>query len=151
MTVYFSAAVNLAGATYATAHYHVHCKKVLKNDCRMFMLDSRCRRSSMQLVQNEVHLAWAAEPLRMWYAFCIYTTHVTTDQRNKLRRIVNISAEIMRRETSFTDIMQSVDNYEWAFEDAFAVSLNDAQILNIVADLLSLKLLAAMFMAIYAL
>lgn len=71
MTIYISAAVNAAGAMYATTVRHLDGKNISNDDFRKVMLDGRPRRLSVELVRDGHHLKWAAEPFRAWYTFHI--------------------------------------------------------------------------------
>lgn len=94
--VYFSAALGLAVVTYATAVHHVDGKKVLKEDCRMVMLDGHHRRLLMKTVKDEDHLMWTAGPLLMQCAFYLDRKLITPAQAINLSKIVNISTAIVR-------------------------------------------------------
>lgn len=63
------------------------------------MLDGFLCSSSVELVRYEDHLAWAAEPLCMRYAFRVDNKRITTTQAIKLHEKTNIFTAIVRRKT----------------------------------------------------
>lgn len=142
MNVYFSAAVNPAGETYATDLYHVDDKKVVSVDYRMVMLDGWPRRLAVYLLRDEDHLVWAAKLLCMLYALCIGGKPITAAQAIKLSKIAYTSTAIGRQETGFTDTICTVFNYVRALEKSYAVSVNDARVLDILDDMMWANLLA---------
>lgn len=145
----FSAAASPARNTYGTAVQHNDGKIVVKNDCHVVRYGSRHRRRSMELVIDENHLAWSAEPLRIQYAFHLDGKPIHLLKRIKLCNIEIISAAIVRRETRFTYTIQSVLNYARAFEEDYAVSLVKARLLDIVDVMMLFNFLATKFKATY--
>lgn len=61
----------------------------------MAMLNGRHRPRSVEIVRGGDHPAWAAEQLRMQYAFCIDGKPIKPAQEIKLHKIANISTEIL--------------------------------------------------------
>lgn len=57
---------------------------------------------------------------------------------------------MVRRETSFTDTVQSVRNYVQSFEEDLVVSFVDARVPNIVENMISSNLLVENSKATYA-
>lgn len=94
VTIYFSAALTPAGLSHAVAVHPVDCDKVLKEDCHMVMLSGRHWRHLVRMVSDVDHLAWAAEPLRMRYAFRIDGKSITPAQAIKQTTIGNSSTTI---------------------------------------------------------
>lgn len=149
MTVYISAAVSSAGATYAPAVDNIDGKRVLKDDCRTVTLDGIHGRHLVDLVWNKNYLALVEKPLRMRYSIRIDMKPITSAQAIKLSNIANISAVVIRCGRSFIVTIQIFHSYARPFEGDCAVSFVDGHVLNIVNDMMSPNFLDANSKAIY--
>lgn len=95
-------------------------------------------------------MKWAAELLHMRYAFHTDGKHIILGRTIEQSKVANISTAIIRRETSFTDTIQSRFNYVRVFEEKHPVSFVNARVVEIVEDKMSSNFLNANSKATYA-
>lgn len=73
----------------------------------------------------------------MCYAFQVDTELISPVQVVKLRKIVNISTVIMRREATFKDTMRGQLSALQAFEEDYVVGFFNVRIMKVTEDMMS--------------
>lgn len=130
MMVYLSSTVNSEGTTYVTAVYTVNYMMLLKDGYCMLMLDAHYWYRSVKWLRNQENLEWAAEPLRIHYAFPDNGKLIFLAQVIELRMIANISTANVQREVKFADMMQDLLSYAQPFEEKDSVFFVDVRLMN---------------------
>lgn len=137
---YCSAVVSTPGTTVA---HQVDSKKVLKDDCPMFMLDGHYQCRIVGMIMDKDRLVFVLEPLSMQYPSHIDRRPRIPSQGIQLSTMANISTATIRHGTNFKDSTYSVLNFVWAFEEYYAMRFVYARVMDIVDDMMSFNCLAA--------
>lgn len=124
-------------------------KKLLKAVYCTVMLDAGKRHRSVKMVSDVDEVSWAADPLRIHYKFWLDSSAILPSQPINLRKIVNISSAIMRREATFKVTMQSLLSYDWAFEEEYGARFVGVHRIYIVKYMMSSNFLVGNFTATF--